>query len=170
MSSPMIIRSIARVSDSCRADKATCPALRKWAQQSCDDGVCSFHEGDSVRLRTRERRKHLQKQKTKAAKRRLKKLSGKQRRFQACINHNISQHVVSKTKSTRSGIAIEDLSGIRNDFRPAEASKTGNRSEAPTRPTGQGKVSAERTRLFTGENFPEWKAPGRSFSPVPAFS
>jgi hypothetical protein len=24
--------------------------------------------------------------------------------------------------------------------------------------------------LFTGENFPEWKAPGRSFSPVPAFS
>ena len=166
----MIVRSIARVSDSWRADKTTCPAFRKWADQPCNDGIISFQEGDSVRLWRLERRKRLQKQKTKAAKRRPKKLSGTQRRFQARINHNISQHVVSKAKRTRSGIAIEDLSDIRNEVRPEEASKTGTRPGSPTRPAGQGKTPSERTALFTGESFPEWKAPGRSFSPVPAFS
>ncbi|MCL4461281.1 MAG: transposase [Nitrospirae bacterium] len=201
LSSQMVVRCIAKVSDSYRADRTTLHVFRKWAAQPYDDRIFSFKEGDQVSLWTlsgrmkipfvcgehqrkylrfrkgevdlvygkhrkkwfvnlvcdipeqepefsekvlgvdfgivhiatdsegevfsgtpienkrlwyQERRKRLQKKKTKASKRRLIKLSGKQARFQTWVNHNISQHLVSKAKRTRSGIAVEDLSGIRD--------------------------------------------------------
>ena len=201
LSSQMIVRCFAKVSDSYRADRTTVHTFRKWAAQPYDDRIFSFKEGDQVsfwtlagrmkipfvcgehqrkylrfrkgevdlvyskrskkwfvnlvcdipeqepafsekvlgvdfgivniatdsegevfsgtpienkRLWYQERRKRLQKKKTKASKRRLIKLSGKQARFQTWVNHNISRHLVSKAKRTRSGIAIEDLSGIRD--------------------------------------------------------
>ncbi|HLO30073.1 MAG TPA: transposase [Anaerolineales bacterium] len=59
------------------------------------------------------RRKNLQKKGTKSAKRKLKKLSGKQARFQKHTNHVISKCLVAKTQYTQRAIALEDLSGIR---------------------------------------------------------
>lgn len=59
------------------------------------------------------RRAILQKKGTRAAKRRLKKLSGRQRRFQKWVNHNVSRQIVSKAERSRSAIAIEELKGIR---------------------------------------------------------
>ncbi len=47
------------------------------------------------------------------ARRLLKRLSGKERRFQAWLNHTISYRLVQKAKSQKLGIAIEDLTGIR---------------------------------------------------------
>ena len=59
------------------------------------------------------RRRNLQRKGTKAAKRKLRKLSGKQRRFQRNTNHCISKHLVRKAKGTGRGIALENLTGIR---------------------------------------------------------
>ena len=43
----------------------------------------------------------------------LKRLSGRERRYQAWINHNISKAIIDEALSTQSFISIEDLTGIR---------------------------------------------------------
>ena len=185
LSSQMIVRCFAKVSDSYRADRTTVHVFRKWSAQPYDDRIFSFKEGDQVSLWTlagrmkipfvygehqrkflpfrkgevdlvyskrnkkwfvnivcdipeqepefsvgilgvdfgivniatdstgevfsgtpvenkrlwyQDRRKRLQKKGTKASKRRLKKLAGRQHRFQTWVNHNISKHLVSKAK------------------------------------------------------------------------
>jgi len=72
---------------------------------------------NSVRKRRRRQRKRLQKKGTKSAKRRLKKLSGKEQRFAKDVNHQISKQLVNIAKRTGRGIALEDLQGIRNRIR-----------------------------------------------------
>jgi len=201
LSSQMIVRCIAKVSDSYRSDRTTCHVFRKWSAQPYDDRIFSFKEGDQVSLWTltgrmkipfvcgeyqrkylrfrkgevdlvfnknnkkwflnivcdipeqepefsgrmlgvdlgivniatdsdgevfsgktieenrlwhQKRRAILQKKGTKASKKRLRKLSGRQQRFQTWVNHNISKQLVLKAKRTCSGIAIEDLTDIRD--------------------------------------------------------
>ena len=67
----------------------------------------------SMRHRHRKLRTKLQKKGTKAARRKLKRLSGKERRFATNTNHVISKQIVALAKGTGRGIALEDLSGIR---------------------------------------------------------
>src|SRR5690606_19926855 len=67
----------------------------------------------NVRHRHRRLRKKLQKKGTKSARRRLKRLSGKERRFAKDVNHTISKRIVAKAKGTGRGIALEELTGIR---------------------------------------------------------
>jgi len=43
----------------------------------------------------------------------LKRLSGKEQRFQKWVNHGISKRIVQSAIETKSAIALEDLSGIR---------------------------------------------------------
>lgn len=62
-------------------------------------------------------RQRLQKRGTKSARRHLKRLSGKQRRFQRDVNHCISKRVVLKAKYTKRTIRLEDLKGIRQRTR-----------------------------------------------------
>src|SRR5690606_34392207 len=50
----------------------------------------------------------LQSTGTRSAKRRLKKVSGRQRRFQRHVNHVISKRLVEKAKDTGRAIALED--------------------------------------------------------------
>lgn len=59
------------------------------------------------------RRRNLQRKGTKSAKRKLKKLSGKQARFQRDTNHVISKRIVQKAQDTNRAIAVENLTGIR---------------------------------------------------------
>jgi IS605 OrfB family transposase len=66
------------------------------------------------RRRRNTARKQYQRKGTKAAKRRLRKMAGRQRRFQAKTNHDISKKIVAKAKALGVGIALEDLSGIRD--------------------------------------------------------
>lgn len=66
-----------------------------------------------VRCRHRRLRTKLQRKGTKATRRRLKKLSGRERRFATWVNHNISKSIVAKAKDTARGIALEDLTYIR---------------------------------------------------------
>ena len=44
----------------------------------------------------------------------LKRLSGKERRYQAWVNHRISKHIVETAKEQGQAIALEDLEGIRD--------------------------------------------------------
>jgi IS605 OrfB family transposase len=69
---------------------------------------------DRNRRRRETARKQYQRRGTKNAKRRLKKMAGRQRRFQAAENHRISKRIVAKAKALGFGIALEDLSGIRS--------------------------------------------------------
>jgi putative transposase len=43
----------------------------------------------------------------------LKRLSGKEKRFQELVNHTISHRLVTRAKSNKQAIALEDLTGIR---------------------------------------------------------
>jgi IS605 OrfB family transposase len=83
---------------------------------------------ERVRARLANRRKGLQKCGTKAAKRRLRKLSGKQARFQAHTNHCVSKAIVLDAERTGRGIAIEELNGIRTQVtaRRAQRARLGN--------------------------------------------
>ncbi|KAB8181507.1 IS200/IS605 family element transposase accessory protein TnpB [Microbispora catharanthi] len=68
----------------------------------------------AVRRRNARLRARLQTKRTKSAKRLLRKRRRKETRFARDVNHRISKHLVGKAQDTRSGIALEDLEGIRD--------------------------------------------------------
>jgi IS605 OrfB family transposase len=76
----------------------------------------TFSGADVQRNRRRRAtaRKQYQRKGSKRARRRLKAMAGRQRRFQAKVNHEISKRLVAKAKALGVGIAMEDLSGIRD--------------------------------------------------------
>ncbi|NJO81451.1 MAG: IS200/IS605 family element transposase accessory protein TnpB [Blastochloris sp.] len=71
---------------------------------------------NNVRYRQRRRTK-LQKRGTKAARRRLKQLAGKERRFAKDVNHTISKRIVETAERTKRAMSLEDLHGIRTRVR-----------------------------------------------------
>jgi IS605 OrfB family transposase len=79
-----------------------------------DGEVHKANHINHVRHRHRRLRRKLQKKQTDSARRRLKKLSGKERRFANDTNHCISKRIVTKANGTGRGIALEDLGGIRD--------------------------------------------------------
>lgn len=79
--------------------------------------VYSGSKVKSIRYRHRKLRSALQKAGTKSAKRHLNKLSGKEARFARDTNHVISKQIVAEAKRTIRGIAVEDLTGIRERIR-----------------------------------------------------
>lgn len=75
-----------------------------------------FYSGDKLKLICQKRktlRSNLQKNGSKSAKRHLKKLSGKEKRFKADLNHKISKEIINSLNSGDT-IALEKLTGIRN--------------------------------------------------------
>ena len=69
------------------------------------------------RNRQLELRKKLQAKATQSAKRRLKNRRRRERRHAANVNHIISKRIVTEAERTSSGIALEDLGGIRQRVR-----------------------------------------------------
>lgn len=69
------------------------------------------------RQRMTELRADLQSRGTLSAKRHLRKLAGRQRRFQKDINHQISKRLVAQAKRTQRAIALEELTHIRTRTR-----------------------------------------------------
>ncbi|MEU2630796.1 transposase [Kitasatospora sp. NPDC007106] len=69
------------------------------------------------RKRQLDLREKLQAKGTKAAKRLLKKRSRKEARHTANVNHIVAKTVVTTAERTGSGIALEDLTGIRSRVR-----------------------------------------------------
>ena len=84
-----------------------------------DGEIHTSERVEKSRRRYERIRSKLQAAGTKSAKRHLKKLSGKERRFKKDTNHVLSKQIVSKAKESDRGIALEDLKGIRE--------RTGNR-------------------------------------------
>jgi IS605 OrfB family transposase len=82
-------------------------------------GEC-FTGADVERRRKRHvtGRRSFQRRGTKSAKRRLKRLAGKQGRYQKAVNHVVSKRLVAKASALGLGIAVEDLKGIRSRCEP----------------------------------------------------
>jgi len=57
----------------------------------------------------------------------LKRLSGRERRYQQWLNHNISKSVVKRAVELSASIAIEDLTGIRDRTNQQPRNKTERR-------------------------------------------
>jgi putative transposase len=71
----------------------------------------------SVRNRYQTLRSQLQSKGTRSAKRHLKKMSGREKRFQKDINHCISKRIIELAKQHNSALALEDLKNIRKTAR-----------------------------------------------------
>jgi putative transposase len=79
-----------------------------------DGEIHSSSQVNRIRHRHRRLRTKLQAKGSPSAKRKLKKLAGKERRFAKDVNHRISKQLVAKAKDTNRAIALEDLQGIRS--------------------------------------------------------
>jgi len=79
-----------------------------------DGAVYSGGHLNGLRKRHSKLRSKLQSKGTKASLRLIKKRSKKEHRFTTNVNHTISKRVVEKAKGTGRGIALENLSGIRD--------------------------------------------------------
>jgi predicted transposase len=86
-----------------------------------DGRTYSGADVERVRDRLARRKRGLQKRGTKAAKRRLRKLAGKEARFRKHVNHCIAKAIVETAERTGRGIALEDLTHIPAGSRPAAA-------------------------------------------------
>ena len=78
------------------------------------------HISDAIernRQRQQKLRSDLQSCGTLSAKRHLRKLAGRQRRFQKDVNHTISKRLVAEAERTKRAIALENLKGIRQRTR-----------------------------------------------------
>jgi IS605 OrfB family transposase len=69
---------------------------------------------DAKRTRYALRRQQLSHHGTRSAKRRLRRLKGRQARFQQDTNHTIAKQIVQTAQRSAAGIALEDLTGIRS--------------------------------------------------------
>ncbi|MCX4431391.1 RNA-guided endonuclease InsQ/TnpB family protein [Streptomyces mirabilis] len=82
-----------------------------------DGEIMAGRELNRVRVRERGLRAKLQKKNTPSAKRRARKRRCKEARRARDINHKIAKHVVAEAARTGRGIALEDLTGIRERVR-----------------------------------------------------
>ncbi|MGW0878213.1 RNA-guided endonuclease InsQ/TnpB family protein [Streptomyces sp. NPDC002671] len=82
-----------------------------------DGEIMAGRDLNRIRAREQKLRTKLQKKNTLSAKRRLKKRRRKEARRAKDINHKIAKHVVAEAERTGRGIALEDLTGIRERVR-----------------------------------------------------
>jgi len=79
-----------------------------------DGKIFSGKKCTEIRKRYTKIKAILQHVSTNSAKRHLRKISGKERKFKKNTNHCISKEIVKTAKDTNRAIAIEDLTGIRD--------------------------------------------------------
>jgi IS605 OrfB family transposase len=145
LSANQAVRVCARVGANRKAAKAKGKPVRKFAPTSADYDVriFDFREKDrTVSLTLLGCREHIpvvlanyQAGKLKGrkptsaqlCKHLLKRLSGRERRYQQWLNHNISKQVIESAKTNNAAIAIEDLTGIRERTNQQPRDKTERR-------------------------------------------
>lgn len=90
------------------------------------DGVSfSGEDVDRVRITINTLKKSLQKKGSDSAKRHLKKLSGRERRFKRNTNHTIAKKIVQVAKDTQRSISLENLKGFRVTVRKEQRERFG---------------------------------------------
>ena len=72
-------------------------------------------------------RSNVQSKRTRSSRRLLRRLSGRERRFQEWVNHNISRSLVDEAKREKAALSFEDLTGIRQSLNEKPRSKTERR-------------------------------------------
>jgi IS605 OrfB family transposase len=90
------------------------------------DSDGEIHQGkpvNNVRVRYSKLRRKLQKKGTKSAKRLLKKRRKREKRFVNDVNHCLSKQLVKKAECTERGIALEDLTNIRDRVRARKSQR-----------------------------------------------
>jgi putative transposase len=121
----------------CEIDEPTPEETERWL--GVDRGVVNVaadsegqlytgEEMEAKRVASVKQTRALQRIGTKSARRCLKRLAGKQKRYQKDVNHCISKQLVLKAKRTKQGIAVEDLTGInlRTRVRHEDRAQRGN--------------------------------------------
>jgi IS605 OrfB family transposase len=100
-----------------RKDIATTSTGESWSGEKIQ----------AVRDRFSKVRSNVQPKRTRSSRRLLRRLKGKEQRFQKWLNHNISKQLVSDAKSDNAALAFEDLTGIRDNLNEKPRSKTERR-------------------------------------------
>ena len=77
-----------------------------------DGEVFSGAALNGTRARRRRQRRRLQQKGTQSAKRLLRRLSGRERRMQADINHVVTKRIVQTAAATNRAVVLEELNGI----------------------------------------------------------
>jgi IS605 OrfB family transposase len=80
-----------------------------------------------VRDRYSRVRSNVQRKRTRSARRLMRRLSGRERRFQRHINHVISKELVTEAKDLGAALAFEDLTNIRESLNLKPRNKTERR-------------------------------------------
>ncbi|WP_448265628.1 RNA-guided endonuclease InsQ/TnpB family protein [Nostoc sp. DSM 114159] len=100
-----------------RRDIATTSKGKSWSGKQIQ----------SVRDRYSKVRANVQSKRTRNSRRLLRRLSGRERRFQEWLNHNISKQLVQDAKQLNAALAFEDLTNIRESLNHLPRSKTERR-------------------------------------------
>lgn len=72
-------------------------------------------------------RANIQSKRTRSSRRLMRRLSGREQRFQKWLNHNISSQLVRDAKNSNAALAFEDLTNIRQSLNQKRRSKTERR-------------------------------------------
>ncbi len=80
-----------------------------------------------VRDRYSKVRKTVQSKRTRSSRRLLRRLSGREQRFQKWLNHNISKQLVQDAKRSNAALAFENLTNIRESLNQKPRTKTERR-------------------------------------------
>ncbi len=99
------------------SDRALARELMSSYGSDAAEGAAGCGSVKNRRTRNRELRQKLQKKNTKSAKRLLRKRARTEARFAADVNHQISKRIVAEAERTGRGIAVEELTGIRERVR-----------------------------------------------------
>lgn len=100
-----------------RRDIATTNAGKSWSGEKIQ----------AIRDRYNKVRANVQRKRTRSSRRLLRRLSGREQRFQKWLNHNISKELVNEAKSANAALAFEDLTNIRESLNEKPRSKTERR-------------------------------------------
>lgn len=100
-----------------RRDIATTSTGKSWSGKQIQ----------SIRDRYSFVRANVQSKRTRSSRRLLRRLSGREQRFQKWLNHNISKQLVQEAKQIGADLAFEDLTNIRESLNQKLRSKTERR-------------------------------------------
>jgi IS605 OrfB family transposase len=100
-----------------RRDIATTSGGKSWSGKQIQD----------TRDRYSKVRANVQRKRTRSSRKLLRRLSGREQRFQKWLNHSISKQIVQDAKKTNSGISFENLTNIRESLNEKPRSKTERR-------------------------------------------
>ena len=100
-----------------RRDIATTSTEKSWSGDAIQ----------SARDRYSKVRSNVQSKRTRSSRKLLRRLQGREQRFQKWTNHNISKELVTEAKLSNAALAFEDLTNIRASLNEKPRSKTERR-------------------------------------------